>query len=128
MGQTYPYVTDLNCQREQTAAASVTDSYSVMRLMRSNNVSNAGGTMIANGNILYINNAETSPTGTLTDSVKCINVLQSPNSTGSVFYSALPNARVASTEPVFHLVLGNTQSQVSTLSKLDTGTSSQAHV
>lgn len=44
----YPNVVDFTSQREQQAAASITDLYNVQRLWRWNNVNNAGGTMNAN--------------------------------------------------------------------------------
>lgn len=89
-------------------------------------MNNAGGTLAANGTILKVEDASTSTAGTFTNATKLIDLFASDLSTGSVINIDLPNSRVASTNPVLNIVLGNTQTQASTLAKLDTGTSAVA--
>lgn len=63
----------------------------------------------------------------MNDNVDVLVIEQSENSKGAGIYALIPNSRVASTDPFINIVLDNTQTNASTLMKLDTGTSARDH-
>lgn len=88
---------------------------------------NASANLTEAGTVLWIRNYTVNSAGTYTDTVNVLKIDQGALSKGAGIYAAIPSSRVASTDPFINIVLGNTQTQVSTLASFDLGTSAVAN-
>jgi hypothetical protein len=67
----------------QSNAATTTTSGTVLNIQRKNESNNAGADLTASGSVLYVENVATQTAGTLTDTVKGIEVVMSANGVGT---------------------------------------------
>lgn len=74
---------DIVANRTNTAlAGTVADDYDALSLIRTNIQNGAGGTLTATGSIIYVQNVATQTAGTLTDTVKGIEITMDADGTG----------------------------------------------
>lgn len=73
---------DIVSSRTQTAAATISDNYDAVSVIRTSVNTNAGGTLNAAGAVLFIQNVATQTAGTLSDTVNGIEIDMDGDGTG----------------------------------------------
>ena len=76
---------NLNISREVSTAVTVTDTYNLSNLVRTNISNNAGATLNAQGSVQKITNVRTQTLGTCTDTVVVQKLIQDSGSTGNIY-------------------------------------------
>lgn len=112
--------------RNHTANTTVTDNYTGFTFARTNVTSGSAGTLNAQGSVVSITGTDTQSTGTLTPTYNLLQLNPSALCQNPAVLLTIPNS-VTSGLVAHSIVLGNTQTNATTLLKVNTGTSSVGH-